>query len=180
MATIIFDINSNSSAAQLWADAVSACFTPFMEINEMSTPYESANLILKLYDMRRESVMRDARKWFIAEFHPTTVEEISAIAMGEHGAYYRMVTTYWDMACSLVLGNAIDEEMFNNANAEHVACYSKIGEFIDGLREVSGAPNYMQNLQKVVTNIPNVEERMARMREIFKKLKQANAEAAKA
>ena len=68
----------------------------------MSEKYEAANLILKLYDLRREEVMRKARGWFIAEFNPASVQDISNVTMGEHSAFYRMVTTYWDMACSFV------------------------------------------------------------------------------
>src|SRR5215208_4820015 len=83
---------------------------------KMSDKTESANLILKLYDLRREEVMRKARNWFVGEFHPGSIQDIASAAMGEHSAYYRMVTSYWDMACSLVNNGAIDEQMFNDAN----------------------------------------------------------------
>jgi hypothetical protein len=143
----------------------------------MSDKYEAANLILKLYDLRREEVMRKARAWFIAEFNPESVQDISQTSMGEHSAYYRMVTTYWDMACSFVTNGAIDEQMFNDANAEHIAVYSKIEPFIEDIRAAYTA-NYMEHLEKVVVNIPNAKERLATTRERLKLISANRAEAA--
>src|SRR5438552_4084296 len=59
-----------------------------------------ADLILKLYDLRREKVMREARNWFFT-FNPTSAAEYMETLMSEQGAYARMVITYWDMAASL-------------------------------------------------------------------------------
>ncbi|HEX8749253.1 MAG TPA: hypothetical protein VF717_18900 [Pyrinomonadaceae bacterium] len=143
----------------------------------MSDKTESANLILKLYELRREEVMRQARNWFTMEFHPGSVQDIQAVAMGERSPYFRMVTTYWDMACSFVLNGAIDVQMFNDANGEHLAVYSKIEPFIQELRQVSGMPNYMQNLERVVMNMPDARERMTRFREMLKQAAQTRAEA---
>lgn len=145
----------------------------------MSDKYESADLILKLYDMRREETMRQARAWFVAEFNPESVQEISKVTMGEHSAYYRMVTTYWDMACSFVTNGAIDEQMFNDANAEHVAVYSKIEPFIEEIR-AAYTSNYMSHLEKVVMGMPNAKERLATTRERLKLITANRAEAAKA
>src|SRR5947209_16390403 len=85
----------------------------------MADKEKGAELILRLYELRREEVMRKARTWYFG-FHPESVEDIMAVARGEHSAYFRMVTSYWDMACSFVNHGAIDEEMFNDANAEHI------------------------------------------------------------
>ncbi len=136
----------------------------------MSEKSEDANLILKLYDLRREDVMRKARSWYVMEFHPASPEDISKAAMGDKSAYFRMVTTYWDMACSLVVNGAIDEQMFNDANGEHLAVYSKIAPFIKEIRELSGRPTYMKHLEKVVMNIPDAEQRMTSFREMIKKM----------
>ena len=143
----------------------------------MSDKTESANLILKLYELRREEVMRQARNWYVMEFHPGSVQDVSGAAMGEKSAYFRMVTTYWDMACSLVLHGAIDEQMFNDANGEHLAVYSKVEPFIKEIREASGMPNYMQNLERVVMNMPEASERMTRFREMIKQAAQSREEA---
>ncbi len=145
----------------------------------MTDKSESANLILKLYDLRREEVMRKARNWFVMEFHPESVQDIQAAAMGENSAYYRMVTSYWDMACSFVTNGAIDEQMFNDANGEHMGVFSKIEPFLAEIRQVSGMPTYMQHLERVVMNMPDAQERMTRFREVIKQAAQARAQAAK-
>jgi hypothetical protein len=145
----------------------------------MSDKHESAELILKLYDLRREEVMRKARGWFIAEFNPESVEDISKVTMSEQSAYYRMVTTYWDMACSLVTNGAIDEQMFNDANAEHVAVYSKIEPFITEIRSAY-TPKYMEHLEKVVMGMQGAKERLATTRERLKLISAQRAGAAKA
>ncbi|HEX8000514.1 MAG TPA: hypothetical protein VF528_19180 [Pyrinomonadaceae bacterium] len=145
----------------------------------MSEKYEAANLILKLYELRREEVMRKARQWYIAEFNPENTQDIASVTTGDNSAYYRMVTTYWDMACSFVTNGAIDAQMFNDANMEHVAVYSKIEPFIAEIRTVSNMPHYMQHLEKVVTGMPNAQERMTVLREQLKRMSAARAETAK-
>jgi hypothetical protein len=144
----------------------------------MSDKHESANLILKLYDLRREEVMRKARTWFVTEFHPGSVQDISNAAMGENSAYYRMVTTYWDMAASLVNNGAIDEQMFNDANGEHLAVFSKIEPFLTEIRKVSGMPKYLQHLEQLVMGMPDAKERMTAFRERIKEMVAARQKAA--
>ena len=151
----------------------------------MTDKATSAELILKLYDLRRESVMREARNWFFA-FNPESIEDIQRAGMGEHSAYYRMVTSYWDMACSFVNHGAIDAEMFNDANGEHALVFTKLQPFLEQLR-ATVSPTYMQNLEKVVMAMPGVEDRLTRMREMLRRFaqvraagEQAEADAAKA
>jgi hypothetical protein len=141
----------------------------------MTDKAKSAELILKLYDLRRESVMREARNWFFT-FSPESIEDIQRAGMGEHSAYYRMVTSYWDMACSFVNHGAIDPEMFNDANGEHVVVYAKLQPFLEQLR-ATVSPVYMQHIEKVVTAMPNIEERITRMREMMRRMAQARAAA---
>ena len=141
----------------------------------MTDKAKSAELIMKLYDLRRESVMREARSWFFT-FNPESIEDIQRAGMGEHSAYYRMVTSYWDMACSFVNHGAIDAEMFYDANGEHVVVYAKLQPFLEQLRATL-SPNYMQHLEKAVMAMPNIEERMTRMREMMRRMAQARATA---
>ena len=142
----------------------------------MTDKAKSAELIMKLYDLRRESVMREARNWFFA-FNPESIEDIQRAGMGEHSAYYRMVTTYWDMACSFVNHGAIDPEMFHDANGEHVLVFAKLQPFLEQLR-ATVSPAYMQHLEKAVMAMPNIEERIGRMREMMRRMAQARAAAA--
>jgi len=142
----------------------------------MTDKARSAELILKLYELRREAVMREARNWFFA-FNPESFEDIQRAAMSEHSAYLRMVTTYWDMACSFVNHGAIDAEMFNDATGEQVFVYAKLQPFIEQIR-AAGNPTYMQHLERAVLAMPNAEERLAYMRELAKRVAAARAAAA--
>ena len=117
----------------------------------MTDKAKSAELILKLYDLRREAVMREARNWFFT-FSPESIEDIQRAGMGEHSAYYRMVTTYWDMAAGFVNHGAIDEVMFLDANGECWVIFAKIQPFLDGVRKVLENPNYLKNLEETTNS----------------------------
>jgi len=145
----------------------------------MSDKEKSAELILKLYELRREEVMRQARNWYFT-FNPESAEDITAVARGEHSAYYRMVTSYWDMACSFVNHGAIDEQMFNDANGEQNFVFAKIEPFIAQLREMSNNPGYLAHLEKLVMRQPEAATRLAHLREMTKRMMAARAEAAEA
>jgi len=121
---------------------------------------EEAGLILKLYELRREEVMRKARSWMAMEFNPQSIEDIDKTIFGEHSAYYRMVVSYWEMACSLVTNGAIDAQLFNDANGEHIFYFAKLQPFLKELREKNGTPTAYQHLEKVVMDIPNIESRL--------------------
>ena len=138
---------------------------------------EDAHLILKLYDLRREAVMREARNWFFT-FNPTSTQDFVDILMGEHSGHYRMVVSYWDMAASMVNQGAIDEELFNASGGEIVFIYAKIAKFIPDLRAFFGAPELLQNMETLVKRIPNIDERIAQMNERMKKFGEMRAQLA--
>ncbi len=142
----------------------------------MTDKAQSAELLLKLYELRREAVMREARNWFFA-FNPESFEDIQREVIGEHSAYLRMVTTYWDMACSFVNHGAIDAEMFGDANSEHVFVFAKIQPFLEQIRANNGNPAAFRNLEQAVMAIPHAEERVARARAMSKAIAQARAAA---
>ena len=133
----------------------------------MANKYESMEGILRLYELRREETMREARAWFTA-FHPASAQDIQNVFRGDESAYYRMVTSYWDMACSFVNHGAIDEQMFNDTVFEHVAVFAKVQPFLEELRAASGVPQYLRHLEQVVTRMPDSEALVARMREVTK------------
>lgn len=128
---------------------------------------EDANLILKLYDLRREAVMREARAWFLT-FNPQTVQDFIDVMISDKSGYYRMVVSYWDMAASFVNHGAIGEQMFNDANGEHVLVYSKVAPFLPELRMMFGSNQYLENLERVVTRIPEIDQRLENLRERIK------------
>jgi hypothetical protein len=139
---------------------------------------ESADLIMKLYDLRREEKMRAARNW-ITFFFPESYADITrAMLSDETSGYFRMVTSYWDMAASFVNHGAIDEEMFNDTAGEHVMVFSKIEPFLEEIRQAMGSPNYLKNLETLVMKMPNAKETLAGRREMMKRLIQARSEMA--
>ena len=134
----------------------------------MSSPYESANLLMKLYELRREPAMREARAWFAADFNPTTFEEVQQAIRGPKSAQFRMVTSYWDMAASFVSNGAIDEQMFNDANAEQFVVFAKVEPFVVPYRDMMGNPTAWGHLEKIVMKTPGAKERLATLRERFR------------
>ena len=131
----------------------------------MPTPTESADLILKLYDLRREPVLREARAWFGGEFSPTTTDEVSQIVSGEKSAWFRMVIGYWDMAASFVVFEAIDQKMFNASNGELLGVFAKIEPFLSELREQWKVPDFLRHLEEVARQFPNADDRFRQRRE---------------
>src|SRR5262249_46239448 len=100
----------------------------------MPTPYESASLNLKLFELRREPVLREARDWFLRDFNLESVGDVVAILKGDRNASFRMVLGYWDMAASLVTTGAIDAGAFLAAHSEVFGTFCKIQPFIAELR----------------------------------------------
>jgi hypothetical protein len=131
----------------------------------MPTPFESASLNLRLFDLRREPVLREARNWFLREFNPENISELVEIVGGERNAAFRMVLGYWDMAASLVTTGAIDADAFRAAHGEVFATFSKIHPFLAEIREASGEPGFCKHLETVVLGAPDAEAILMRRRE---------------
>ncbi|HEY2971346.1 MAG TPA: DUF4760 domain-containing protein [Pyrinomonadaceae bacterium] len=138
---------------------------------------QDADLILKLYDLRREATMREARNW-IFSFNPTSAQDVIDVLVGEHSGHYRMVISYWEMAAALVNSGAIDEELFNETNGEHLFVYSKIEPVIEEIRTMFDNPDFLRNLETLVKRIPDSEKKIATMRERMKKFAELRAERA--
>jgi hypothetical protein len=131
----------------------------------MSTPFESAQLNLQLFDLRREPVLREARSWFLLDFHPQTLAEFVAAATGERNASIRMVLGYWDMAASLVTSGAIDADAFRAAHGEMFGTYAKVEPFLAEMRTVFGEPSFLQHFEAVVIGAPDAAGILSRRRE---------------
>ena len=134
----------------------------------MSSSYESATLIIRLYELRREPTMREARSWYARSFNPTSIDEVMQAVSGPNSAHFRMVTSYWDMAASFVLNDAIDEKMFNDANGEQHVVWAKVEPFIGEYRAKLGNPGYLTSLERLVMKSPGARDRLAALRERFR------------
>jgi hypothetical protein len=131
----------------------------------MPTPFESAQLNIQLFELRREPVLRGARDWFLREFNPESFAELVALARGERNASFRMVLGYWDMAASLVTTGAIDADAFCAAHGEIFATFSKIYPYLTELRTASGEPEYCKHMEAVVLSAPDAAAILTRRRE---------------
>ncbi len=121
----------------------------------------SADLLLQLYESRREPTLRGAREWWITKFHPTSARDVLRVWGGAESAPYRMVTTYWEMAASFVNMGAIDAAMFHAANTEYLVVYAKLRPYLGEVRELAAYPTYLEHLERVVTSLPDAEARLA-------------------
>ena len=146
----------------------------------MSDKHQDVALILKLYELRREDGIRRARKWYFTEFNPQSADDVvKTFGSGHDGsAYYRMITSYWEMAASFVNNGGIDEKLFLDANGEHVGVFSKVEPFIEEVRQAMGLPDYLRQLENLVNKTPNSKQRLERMRGLFSRWSKI-AEAAK-
>ena len=136
-------------------------------LNGNMSKQAEADLILKLYDLRREETMRKARDWYFREFNPETVEDITHTMFGEHSGHFRMVTSYWDMAAGLVNHGAISIEMFGDTNGEYFGVFAKLEKLLAPVRAQYG-PHFMMQLEKLIDATPGGRERSAMMRERLK------------
>ncbi len=128
----------------------------------MNDSAAAAGVLLKLYELRTEPKLRQARAWFAFEFHPRTAKDVLSawLGPGHESAPYRMVTSYWDMAASLVVQNAIPAAMFNAANTEHFALYAKLRPFLDDVRAATQYGDYLANVEQVVAAEPDPDARL--------------------
>jgi len=129
--------------------------------------HAEADLILKLYDLRREATMRTARDWFFLEFKPQSMEDVNATMFGAHSGHFRMVVTYWEMAAALVNHGAIGLELFTDTNGEHIGVFGKIEPFLPQMRAAYN-PKFCASLEKLIDNTPGGREQLAAMRERMK------------
>jgi hypothetical protein len=142
----------------------------------MSREAKSADLIMRLYDLRREATMREARNWFIS-FFPESVEDIMRTMIDPAtSAYYRMVTTYWDMAAGFVNHGAIDEEMFLDSNGEAWVVFAKVQPYLKEAREMLENPGYLHNLEKLLMKQPDAIQKCESRRETMKRWMAARSE----
>jgi hypothetical protein len=113
--------------------------------------YEDANLLLRLYELRREERLRKAREWFIKNFHASTMEEFQKLCPlgSEENAFYRMVVSYWDMAASFVTGGVMHEGLFTQNSRELLLVWERIRDVVPDLRETFKNSNFSRNLETV-------------------------------
>jgi hypothetical protein len=127
--------------------------------------HQDAELILKLYDLRREPLMREARN-FVFGFTPQSVDDLLAVANAfgtKENAYVRQVYGYWDMAAALVVHGTLNAQLAYATCQEMYFVYAKIQPFLEEFRKKSGMPDFLSNVEKVVEGSAEGRERLARV-----------------
>jgi hypothetical protein len=112
--------------------------------------HNDANLILRLYELRREERMRKARAWYLSSFTFKTVEEfLTACPMGgEESASARMVLSYWDMVSSFLNSGVLDRELFYKSGNELLFTYLRFSHLLSATREMYGDPTAYSELEQ--------------------------------
>jgi hypothetical protein len=125
----------------------------------LATPAD-AEIILKLYELRTEPLMRQARAWMTGEFWPNTAEEFFAVAQNpadNHNAFFRQVITYWEMAAAMVLHGAVSAELFVDCNAEGFFLLGKFAHILDEIREKM--PTFLNKTSELVNRFSQASAR---------------------
>jgi hypothetical protein len=149
---------------------------------ERSVPrYDDARLILKLYELRRDEKLRAARDWFGTKFLPATIEDVKAVSgsTGPENAYYRMVTSYWDMAASFVACGILNIDLFLDSGGEMLFVWSRVAHLVPQIREQLASPNFLVNVEKVIQSSPRAQERVGAFQKRWASLRERPAAAAK-
>jgi hypothetical protein len=121
----------------------------------MQPTYDDANLILRLYEMRREATMRDARGWFASSCKPQSFEHLmeDLAAPGTlHNAYYRQVTSYWEMVAGFVTSGVLNKELFFASGMELLFVWARIHKIVPTMRETFGNPKALRNVEAVAND----------------------------
>ena len=115
--------------------------------------FDDVNLILKLYDLRREPRLREARRWFTGSFKARTLDDFNALCPtgSEQHASYRMFTTYWDMVASFITSGVLNEELFFQSGRELLFCWERVRDLVPIFRDQYKNPLELKNLETAAT-----------------------------
>ena len=123
---------------------------------------EDAQIIVKLYDLRREVEMRKARHWY-AGWWPASAEDILQVLNGfgtQENAWFRQVNGYWDMAASFVLRGALNEELFFDSGGEMWFILAKLQPFLEQVRQKANIPQGFMRVETVAMRTKNGRDRL--------------------
>jgi hypothetical protein len=149
--------------------------------------YEQGKLQLKIYDLRREAKMRQARDWFFRNYFVETMEDFQRVApMGtEQGAFAMMVLSYWDQACAYLNYGLLHEDLFFETNGEFFGVWERVKPLIAETRKLFMNKDFMGHLEKAAQRYEAWSEKrnpgnIAHMRQFMKQMREQMAAAAKA
>jgi hypothetical protein len=118
-----------------------------------------AELVLRLYELRREETLRKARRFLVFDFQPKTLEELRAVSRdpkAPENAYWRQALSFWEMAASMVLRGAIDADLFLDSSAEGILLYAKFHHFHAETEKQSGN-RFMKQTATMIDTYPTAK-----------------------
>lgn len=126
---------------------------------------DDAQILLRLYELRREPEMRKARNWWMTDFWPKNADDFLKVAWAMGSAennWLRQVAGYWGMTASLVLEGALSQELFlrPSSSGEMFVMFGKVHPFLKDLRQKLGDPEVFLDVEKVITNTKWGRERL--------------------
>lgn len=144
-----------------------------------------AQLILKLYDLRREAELRKARHWWVVTFSPQSADDFMkvSVAFGSpENNWMRQVLGYWGIASSLVNNGALNRELFLEPSfcGEMVLIYAKVKPFLKELREKMKTPQFLIGIESVIMSTKKSREFLKRMETNLAARRKTSTESAKA
>ena len=127
---------------------------------------EQAELILKLYELRRETVMREARSYVGGEFLPGSAREFFEIvsAGGKHTSFVLQVYGYWDMVAAFVTHGALDATLVHDTCQEMYFQYAKIQPYLAEFRKAMNLPEWLISVERVIEGSKAGRARLATMK----------------
>jgi hypothetical protein len=140
-----------------------------MNEGERMATAADGELVLRLYEIRREEALRRARRFMVFDFNPKTLEDLRVVSRdinSEHNAAWRQTLSYWEMAASLVLRGAVDADLFLDTNAEGILLYAKFHHFHAETEKQSGNP-FMKQTATLIERFPAARERYEALRKNF-------------
>jgi hypothetical protein len=125
--------------------------------------YDEVNLMLKLYELRREARLREARSWFVEHFHPTSPEDMiqKYPQGGEENTFIRMVLSYWDMVASIVNRGLINDELFFESNGEIWVVWDRMQSIVPTWRAAYKNPRLFSNIEEICRRLEAWREKRA-------------------
>ncbi|OFV98279.1 MAG: hypothetical protein A3F68_03485 [Acidobacteria bacterium RIFCSPLOWO2_12_FULL_54_10] len=109
----------------------------------------NAQLLLQIYELRREEKLRRAREWFLKSFVADTSAEFAALCPvgSENNAFFRMVATYWDMVASIVNRGMLDEDFYFENTTESLLVWLRMRNVVQEMRVTRKNPLYLRNIE---------------------------------
>ena len=130
---------------------------------ERHSTYDDVNLILRLYELRREAKLRHAREWFAKSFKATTMDQFQELCPlgSDTNAYFRMVVSYWEMVASFITGGVLNQELYFQSGGELLFTFEKARDLLPHLRQAYQSPFYLKNLETVAEDMAKWMEKRA-------------------